>query len=227
MSKRLSKEELESDPLIENYNRLVSYYLEHKSTIIAAAVAVILIIGGTIGYNLYSSSQEAQAQDLLATAERYYAQGEYENALYGDDFELTYGFDQIAEEFPRTKAGNMALFYAAVSSYELGDIGNALNYMEDFDVPDGILGVGPLKFHAKLYLANQNYETAADKFVEAANWNKNEATTPTNLLNAAQAHYEAGNYEKANELVTTIIEEYPNSNAVIDSQRLKGMLAVK
>lgn len=227
MSKRLSKEELESDPLIENYNRAVNFYLEHKNTIIAAAVAVIVIIGGTIGYNLYSSSQEAQAQDLLATAERYYAQGEFENALYGDEFELTYGFDQIADEFPRTKAGNMASYYAAVSSYELGDIENALLYMEEFDVPDGILGVGPVTFHAKLYLANENYEAAAEKFVEAANWNENDVTTPSNLLDAAQAYYEAGNLERADELVTQIIDEYPNSNVMVESQRLKGMIAAK
>lgn len=224
MSKRLSKEELESDPLIENYNRAVSYYLEHKTTIISAAIAVILIIGSTIGYNVYSSSQEAQAQDLLATAERYYAQGEYENAIFGDDFELTYGFDQIAEEFPRTKAGNIARYYAAVSSYELGDVENALYYMDDFDVPDGILGVGPLTFHAKLYLANENYEAAANKFVEAANWNKNEVTTPSNMLEAAQAYFKADNLKKADELVTQIIEEYPNSNVMVESQRLKGMI---
>ncbi|MEX0845772.1 MAG: tetratricopeptide repeat protein [Balneolaceae bacterium] len=227
MSKRLSKEELETDPLIENYNRAVSYYLNHKNTIIASALAVIVLIGGIIGYNIYSANQEEQAQQLLSIAENYYSQSEYENALYGDEFELTFGFDQIAEDFPRTKAGNISRFYAAVSSFELGDIENALMYIEDYKVPKGILGVGPLTLHAKLHLANENYEAAAKKFIEAANWNKNDITTPANLLEAAQAHYQAGNLERADELVTQIIDNYPNSNQLVESQRLKGMIAAK
>ncbi len=206
---------------------MVSYYLNNKSTIIAAALAVIVLIGGTIGYNFYSSAQEDQAQELLSVAENYYSQGDYENALYGDEFELTYGFDQIANEFPRTNAGNMANFYAAVSSYELGDIENALMYIENFDVPDGILGVGPLTLHAKLLLANGSYEAAAEKFIEAAHWNENEVTTPSNLLDAARAYYEAGDFERADDLVTQIIEEYPESNQLAESQRLKGMIAAK
>ncbi len=227
MSKRLSKEELETDPLIENYNRLMGYYLDNKSTIISAGIAVIILIGGIVGYNFYSSAQETKAQQRLSVAENYYNRAEYENALYGDEFELTYGFDQIAEEFPRTNAGNIANYYAAVSSFELGDIENALAFMNEFDVPEGILGVGPLSFHAKLYLANGNYEAAAEKFVQAANWNENNVTTPSNLYEAAQAYYEAGNYERANELVTTVIEEYPQSSKVIEAQKLKGMIAAR
>lgn len=227
MSKRLSKEELESDPLIENYNRAANYYDQNKATINATLIALLLLVGGFFGYQYYSGEQEKQAQQLLSTAENYYLQGDYENALYGDDFELTYGFDQIAEEFPRTKAGNIALYYAAVSSFELGDMENALNYIEDFDVPEGILGVGPLVLHAKVYMANENYDAAAQKFMEAAEWNDNNSTTPSNLYEAANAYYQAGNYDRANELVNRVIEDYPQSNMVTESQRLKGMLATK
>ncbi|MGN8225092.1 tetratricopeptide repeat protein [Gracilimonas sp. BCB1] len=225
MSKRLSKEELESDPLIENYNRAAAYVTENKSFITTVAIAVVLVVGGIIGYNYYSSAQEQEAQQLLSVAENYYNQADYENALYGDEFELTYGFDQISEEFPRTNAGNIANFYAAVSSYELGDIENALIFMEEFEVPKGILGVGPLSLHGKLLMANESYEAAAEKFVQAANWDENSVTTPSNLLEAAQAYYQAGNYDKADELATQIIEEYPQSGQIAESEKLKGMIA--
>jgi len=225
MSNRLSKEELESDPLIENYNRAANFYFENRVTVLSSAIALIVLIGGIVGYNYYSASQESQAQELLAIAEDYYMQGDYENALYGNEFELTYGFDQIADEFPRTNAGNIAVYYAAVSSFELGDVENALNYMESFDVPKGIMGVGPMTFHARLFMANESVVAAADKFVEAANWNENEVTTPSNLFEAAQAYYKAGDNERANELVTQIIEEYPQSSKFAESQKLKGMIA--
>lgn len=227
MSKRLSKEELETDPLIENYNRAMNYFTEHKTLINSLAVAVIVLIVAIFGYNYYSSTQEQKAQELLSVAENYYNQADYENALYGDDFELTYGFDQISEDFSGTKAGNIAHYYAAISSFELGDIENALMYMEDFDVPEGILGVGPLSFHAKLYLANGNYVSAAEKFTQAAKWDENSVTTPSNLLSAAQAYYEAGNYDEADALASRIIDEYPQSGQIAESQRLKGMIATK
>ncbi len=227
MSKRLSKEELESDPLLENYKRAADYYVANKSQIITIALALIIVIGGFFGYKYYSSVQEDQAQELLAIAETAYAQGNYEEALYGNDFELTYGFDQIAEEFPWTNAGNLANYYAAVSSFELGDVDNALMYMEEFEVPEGILGVGPLTFHAKLYLAKENYTAAAEKFMQAAEWNENKVTTPSNLYEAAQAYYKAENYERARELVNRVINEYPESTKLAESQRLKGMLAAQ
>ncbi|MFP8488101.1 tetratricopeptide repeat protein [Gracilimonas sp. Q87] len=225
MSKRLSKEELETDPLIENYNRAANFYFENRVKVISSAIALIVLIGGIVGYNYYSAAQEDQAQELLAIAEGYYSQGDYENALYGNEFELTYGFDQIAEEFPRTNAGNIAIYYAAVSSFELGDVENALNYMQSFDVPDGIMGVGPLTFHARLLMANESYEAAGQKFVEAAKWNENEVTTPSNLFEAAQAYYKDGNNERASELVSQVIEEYPQSSKYAESQKLKGMIA--
>ena len=227
MSKRLSKEELESDPLLENYKRAADYYVANKTQIITIALALIIVIGGFFGYKYYSSAQENQAQELLSIAETAYIQGNYEEALYGNDFELTYGFDQIAEEFPWTNAGNLANYYAAVSSFELGDIDNALMYIEAFDVPEGILGVGPLTFHAKVYLAQENYTAAADKFVQAAEWNENEVTTPSNLYEAAEAYYEAENYERATELINRVINDYPESTKLAESQRLKGMLATK
>ncbi|MCH2449460.1 MAG: tetratricopeptide repeat protein [Gracilimonas sp.] len=227
MSKRLSKEELESDPLLENYKRAADYYVANKSQIITIALALTIVIGGFFGYKYYSSVQEDQAQELLAIAETAYAQGNYEEALYGNDFELTYGFDQIAEEFPWTNAGNLANYYAAVSNFELGDVDNALMYMEEFEVPEGILGVGPLTFHAKLYLAKENYTAAAEKFMQAAGWNENEVTTPSNLYEAAQAYYKAENYERARELVNRVINEYPESTKLAESQRLKGMLVAQ
>lgn len=227
MSKRLSKEELESDPLIENYNRAAEYVSKHQSLIISVAVAVIVLIGSIIGYDYYSDAQEERAQELLSIAENYYNQADYERALFGDDFELTYGFDQISEEYGGTNAGNLAHYYAAVSSFELGDIENALNYMNGFDVPKGILGVGPLSFHAKLYLANENYEQAANMFVKAAEWDENDVTTPANLLNAAQAQYELENYNEVQVLAERIIEEFPQSSQVSESQKLIGMIAAK
>ncbi len=226
MSKHLSKEELESDPLIENYNKAANFFNENKTTIIALFISVIVVIGAFIGYNFYSSSQEQQAQQLLAIAEGYYSEGDFDKAINGDSFELTYGFLAIANNYSGTEAGNLAIYYASVSSFKLGNIEEALDYLSRYDAPKGILGVGPISFNAKLLHANGSTEIAAETFVKAANWDTNNSTTPYNLLKAAEAYYEAGNYTKAQELTKRIIDEYPTSNEVASSQNLQGKIAV-
>jgi len=226
MSKHLSKEELESDPLIENYNKAANFFNENKNTIIALFISVIVVIGAFIGYNFYSSSQEQEAQQLLAIAESYYSEGDFDKAINGDSFELTYGFLAIANNYSGTEAGNLAVYYASVSSFKLGNIEEALEYLSRYDAPKGILGVGPISFNAKLLHANGSTEMAAETFVKAANWDTNNSTTPYNLLKAAEAYYEAGNYSKAQEFTKRIIDEYPTSNEVASSQNLQGKIAV-
>lgn len=226
MSKHLSKEELESDPLIDNYNKAAKFFSENKTTISAIFISVTVVVGALIGFNFYSSSQEQEAQQLLAIAEGYYSEGDFDKAINGDSFELTYGFKAIANEYSGTEAGNLAIYYASVSSFKLGNIEEALVYLSKYDAPRGILGVGGISFHAKLLMENGSTELAADTFLKAANWDENDTTTPFNLFKAAEAYYKAGNNTKAQELTERIIEEYPTSSEVSSSQNLQGKIAV-
>jgi hypothetical protein len=178
-------DDLTQDPLIQWFEKTNEYIQSNKTSIIGVAVAIVVFTGSIIGYSFYSSSQEEQAQQLLSIAEGYYAEGDYQKALDGDSFELTYGFRAIATDFSGTYAGNLASYYSAISAYQLGNIEQAIGYIESFEVPEGILGVGAKNLHAKLYLANGDMESAAKTFETAARWDNNEATTPDNLLSAA------------------------------------------
>lgn len=227
MAKHLSKEELESDPLIEHYNQAANYIGNNRTIILSILIGLVVVIGSIIGYSYYSKSQEQKAQELLSTAERYYSEGDYDKALNGDSFELTYGFSQIAENFSGTDAGNLAVYYASVCSFKLGNIEDAISYITNYDVPDGILGVGALSFHANLLAANGSFEKAALMYEKAAKWDVNDSTTPFNLLKAANTYYKAEKIEKAKELASKILNEFPSSAEVGEAQKLLGMLAVK
>ncbi len=225
MAKHLSKEQLESDPLIDSYNKAASFFNENRITILAIVISIIVVVGSLVGYNYYSKNQEQQAQQLLAIAEGYYSQGDFDRAINGDSFELTYGFLAIANEFSGTEAGNLATYYASVSSFKLGNIEDALDYLSRYDAPKGILGVGAISFNAKLLLANGSTELAAETFLKAANWDINDITTPYNLYRAAEAYFDAGNLERAKEIADQIIVEYPTSSELTSSQYLQGRIA--
>jgi FimV-like protein len=227
MSKKLKSEDLEQDLLIEYSSRFVYFYNQNKAAVWGGGIALVLIIALSVGYFFYTNQQESQAQELLGIAEEQFSRGNFEVALHGNDGDFTLGFIQIADNYGRTEAGNLAKYYAAVSEYELGNYESALNHIEGFDVPRGILGVSPVSFHAIILLELERFDEAADKFVRAAEWDENEATTPYNLFEAAQAYLEAGNEDRARELVNRVLDEYGSSQIATRAQRLKGQLAVQ
>lgn len=224
MSKKLSKEDLEQDILIEYSSRFMHFYNQNKAAVIGGALGIVIAVGLVIGYFVYTSQMEQEAQVHLGVAEQALMQGNFEQALYGDDDDFTLGFVQIARNYGRTSAGNLAYYYAAVSEYELGNYEDALEYIKNFSPPRGILGVAPISLHAIILLDLERYEEAAEEFKRAAEWDENNSTTPYNLFEAAQAHIEAGNNQRAIELLDRIIAEYPNSQQFSRAQRLIGML---
>ncbi len=226
MSKKFTKEELEHDPLLDFYVKTAGFYKSNKTAVLSFVGAVVLILAGSIGFYFYNSSQEERAQNLLAIAEVSYSEGDYMVALNGDEYTLSYGFVQIADEFSGTDAANIANYYAAVSHFKLGNNEEALAYIEEFEPAEGIMGVGAVSFHAAMLEANGMAEAAARKYEEAARWDENTTTTPYNLYKAAEIYYESGNIEKAGALAGRIIEEYPNSAEFAKSQRLQGRIAV-
>lgn len=223
--RRLTKEELEQDPLIDTYNKVQSLYEQYQNYIIGAAVAVILIFGASIGYYYYAQSQERSAQQLMGYAETYFLQADYQRALTGSEEEFTVGFEQIINNYSRTDAANLARYYAAICEFNLGNTEAALAYMDNYEVPYGILGVAPLSFHAVLHTEMGRHQEAANLYVRAAEWDRNESTTPYNYLEAANAFHDGGNTEKAREFANLIIKEYPNSSQVAEAKRLLGIVA--
>ena len=70
-------------------------------------------------------------------------------------------------------------------------------------------------------------ESAAKTFETAARWDNNEATTPDNLLSAAELYAELGNTTKAADLVEEILTQFPSSSQESRAEFLKGNLAIQ
>lgn len=222
---KLKKEDLEQDILLEYSSRFMHFYQNNKATVIGGGVGIILVIGLIIGYVVYSNQQEEEASILLGMAEQELMMENYETALYGNDEDFTLGFVQIANNYSGTDSGNLAHYYAAVSEFELGNYEDALNFIEDFTPPTGILGVAAISLHGNILLELENYTEAAQQYERAAEWDENSTTTPQNLFEAAQAYQRADNIQMATNHLNTIVNEYPNSAQTPQAERILGMLA--
>lgn len=227
MAKRLSKEHIETDPLLTSYYIFTSFLKRNLTSVLAGTLAALILIGGGIYYYLHTQAQEQQSQELLVEAEQVFHMGEYELALQGGDMQLEVGLVDIIENYGSTSAGNLARYYAAVAESELGNYNQALHYIQEFDPPDGILGVGPLALQAVILANLEQYEESANAFLNAAEWDENESTTPQNLLNAAQVSIEAENYDEAAEHIDRILSEYEDSDVADQARRLEGMLLAR
>ncbi|MEL7834491.1 tetratricopeptide repeat protein [Fodinibius sp. Rm-B-1B1-1] len=226
MSKKQVKEELEQDVLLETFSKAQSFYDQNKNSVIGAAIALVILIGGSVGYYYYSEAQESEAQQLMGQATQAYLQGNYEEALNGSDADFTVGFEQIINNYSMTEAANLAQYYASVSAFKLGNSQEALQYIQNYEVPEGIMGVGPLSFHAAIHTELGNHAQAAELYVKAAEWDVNESTTPYNYLEAANAYHDASDKERAQEYAQKIVDEYDDSDQVTQAEQLLGMLAV-
>lgn len=227
MNKKLRSEDLEQDLLIEYSSRFMHFYNQNKAVVIGGGLGIILAVGLVVGYFVYTSQQESEAQELLGIAEQSLSMGNFEVALHGDEDDFTLGFAQIANNYSRTSAGNLATYYAAVTEFELGNYESALDYIKRFNVPSGILGVSPISLHGIILLELESFEEAAEMFVKAAEWDENSATTPYNYFEAAQAYLEAGDAERAERYVDRILDRYSSSTVASRAERLKGELALR
>jgi len=222
---KLKKEELEQDILLEYSSRFMHFYQTNKATVIGGGVGIILVIGLIIGYIVYSGQQEQEASILLGMAEQELMMGNYETALYGDDEEFTLGFLQIANNYSGTDSGNLANYYAAVTEFELGNYQEALGFIEDYTPAKGILGVAAISLHANILLELENFTEAAQQYERAAEWDKNDSTTPSNLLEAAQAYQQADDIQMATTHFERIVNEFPNSSQAARAERMLGRLS--
>jgi len=212
------------DPVDGLIQKTQTYVDENKSTIYGCLIAVLVIIAALFGYGYYSQTQEQKAQVLLSQAQAFFTAADYSKALKGDDVDFTPGFEQIIANYSGTDAANLATYYAAMSEFNLGNTDAALGYINKFEIPDGVLGVGPLAFKGSVLVASSKYAQAGATYEKAGTMVKTEQTTPLFLIEAAKAYLKAGNKQQAQRIVTTVLDEYPTGTHSAEAKRIKGQV---
>ena len=133
----------------------------------------------------------------------------FDTALNGTD--ENEGLIAIADNYGGTNAGNLAKYYAGISYLNIKEYDKAIDYLEDVSTDDNILNTVIKGSLGDAYLSKNDTDEALDYFAEAANESTNKAIAPIYLLKAGKLALASKNYDKAEELLTSIKEDYPTS----------------
>ena len=205
--------------IAEVVSKSEAFVNKYKTKIVLAIVAIVIIVGGSILYQTYVSEPRAKkATESIFKAEAYFAAGDYEKALNGDE-QGNMGFKQIIDEFGGTPTANIANAYAGLSLAQSGNYEEAIPYLKAFDGSDKMVAPGVLSALGNCYANTGDLNSAVSKFIEAAKAADNNTISPYCLLQAGIIYEKQGNKAEALKAYNEIKEKYFASLQAMDIEK--------
>lgn len=194
----------------------------NKAMVFGIGGVLALAIVGFAAYNYYITNQNQTAQEELFQAQYYFDADSLGLALNGDG--NSYGFLEIMDEFPGTKAANLASFYAGASYLKLGDFPGAIRNLEKFSSDDYLLQGRAYSLIGDAYMEQDDFANAIDSYKQAVDYKKNDSFTPIYMKKLAIAQEQNGDLAAAASTYGSIIKDYPNASEANDAKKQKARL---
>ncbi len=192
--------------------------------IIGVIVVVVLVFFGFKRF--YMAPREKEANEQMFMAERYFEIDSLNLALNGDG--MYPGFLEIIDDYGMTKGANLSKYYAGVCYLKMGNFEEAIDHLKSFKGKDQVLGPMAKGALGDAYLEMDQAAKAAGAYLEAADLNENEFSSPLFLMKAGWTYEILKDYKKALEIYERIKFKFPASNEAreIDKYiaRAKGMM---
>lgn len=220
-SKPASSQEFD---LQHSVDRAQDFYTKNKNIILFALVAVVAIIGGTIGYKrFFKEPNEKKAQEAIFAAQNYLAVDSFKLALNGDG--NTYGFLQIIDKYGGTKAGNLAKYSAGVCYVKLGDYQKGIDQLKAFSSEDLVLQPLANGLIGDAYMELNKADEAVSYYKKAGAAN-NDLISPIYLLRAGLALEKSNKPQEAIAIYQEIKQKYPQTNEGREMDKYLARLGV-
>lgn len=191
-------------------------------TYVVGGLAAIALLYFAYTY-LYLAPKEKKAIAAMYKAEALFAQDSFAVALESANPE-TEGFLDIIDNYSGTKAANTAKYYAGICYLNLGNIEEAINYLNKFSAPDDITGVMKTGALGDAYADQGDKDKALKQYEKAARMMDNELTAPYYLNKAAQLSFMLGKNEEAVKYFEEVNEKYPNSTEAKEAEKFIARL---
>lgn len=215
--------QVEKDPL----QNMQSWWQKNQKPVIIAVVALVVVIGGWIGYKkLVVEPKEEKANLAIYPAQKYYEKDSFALALNGDGPHK--GVLYVINNFGGTKAANLAKYYAGTSYLHLGDFNNAIKYLSDFTTDAKQIQMMAYGALGDAYSSVKKNEEAISSYKKAA------ATFESDETNASEYLFRAGalsqlinKKDEAVEIYEQLRDKFPNTVRGRDAEKYIYTIRVK
>lgn len=183
----------------------------YKKVLIYAGVGIFIVIIGIVGYQKFVVEPHIEeSQEVYWNAFYDFEKGDTTGtAIRGTENYM--GMEEIAEEYNGTPGGDIANYVMAIDYMEKGDYDMALEYLDETEFEDVMVGTLVIGLKGDCYVEKGDYETAVTYFEQAAEREKNEFTTPMFLKKAGLTYEELGDNENAVIAYQKIKDEWPET----------------
>ncbi|MFT5821424.1 MAG: tetratricopeptide (TPR) repeat protein [Crocinitomix sp.] len=208
--KKQTKTQAKADEL-DQLTSTESFIDKYKKPLIIGAGALVVIVLGIIGYQKFiSDPHELESREAYWPAYYEWEQDSIAMAITGsEDFD---GMEDIAAEYSGTSGGNIANYTMALAAMDEAQYQDALDYFDECDFDDIIVGSMVLGLKGDCYVELDDYASAADMFEDAASREVNEFTTPMYLLKAGLTYEALDNNDAALTAYEKIKNDWSNSD---------------
>lgn len=197
--------------------RSEEFIKKNEKLILTAVCAVVVIVVAIFALSRwYFQPRQERASAEMYAAEQWFAQGDFQKALDGDD---TYrGFTSVASSYSGTKAANLARYYAGICNLQLGNFDEAIHWLKKYKGSDTF--TRPLAQIAlgDAYIENGDTKAAAAAYIKAAKMENDFVTTPTALFKAGMAYLMLEDNAKALDCFKQV-KDYPESTEYAEIDR--------
>ena len=208
MAKLNKEEETRQQNVVEAVSKTELFFKENAKLIYGCVAAVLLIAIAVLCYtHFYLQPKRAEAEAEMYHAEQWFAQGNYELALAGDDNYL--GFEDIIAKYGN-KGGKSVYLYAGLSALQTGKFQEAVDYLKKYDGKDAILSARALSALGDAYVGLEDYKSALASYEKAASVQEN-SFAAAYLMKAGIVAEQLGDSDKALSLYKQIEDKYPQT----------------
>jgi len=190
--------------------RSEEFIQKNQKIITIVVVAILVVVVAIFGLRKwYFQPREVRAAEEMFAAEQWFAQGDFEKALNGDD---TYrGFLAIIDNYGCTKAGNLAKYYAGIANLRMGNYDEANKWLGKYSGKDTFTKPLAEMMQGDAEMELGNTEKAVSHYTKAAKMESNFITTPTALFKAGMGYLMLNNNSNALDCFKQIKANYPES----------------
>mgnify|MGYP000860099521 FL=1 len=197
----------------EVVDKAIGFWEKNSKKIITVSVAIIVVVGGYLGYkNIIQLPKEQKANEELFAAENNFRKDSFNLALNGSG--STPGFLKVISKYSGTKAANLAHYYAGASYLQMGEFQKAVDQLNDFSAKgakqveakaEGLLGDA----YAEL---KKNDDAIAHYKNEGTIFEEDQALSSEYLFRGAMLSEMTGKTDQAIELYQILKDKYPRTD---------------